>query len=269
MANIFLDRLKKSSEKNNSKIILALDLSIELKQNNRNSWNIKKRLLAKEVNNLIEKVGDKIAAVKINRQLILSLGLYDYLPTVIDQITNFNLPLIADCKINDVGHTNEWITRHYLNAGFHAVIANPFVGWEMGLDRVFKVASEFSAGVILLVYMSHPGASQGYGQIIVDPISGEQIPQYIAFAKKANDWNAHGVVVGATVPSKISEVSKVLNKDIPILSPGIGVQGGELEKVFTAGASYVIIGRTIFNSDNPSELVFNLNKKIKSITQVG
>jgi orotidine-5'-phosphate decarboxylase len=268
MVNIFRDKLDKSTRKNGSKIILALDLSVEFKQIDKASWNIKKQLLAKEAINVINKVGDKIAGIKINRQLILTLGLYDHLPNIIDAVDKFGLPAIADCKINDVGHTNEWITRHYLNAGFDAVIANPFIGWDMGLDKIFEVSKEFNTGVILLVYMSHKGAAEGYGQEIINPGDGSKTLQYLEFARRANQYKVDGVIVGSTAPDKIREVSRILNKDIYIFSPGVGTQGGDLEKTFSAGTSYVIIGRSIFKAPNPDEIVLNLNDKIKKITQV-
>lgn len=244
---------------------MALDISAELNRADKSSWGIKKRLLAKEACDLIYKVGHKLAGVKINNQLILSLGLYDFLPSVIDAIESNDLPAVADCKVNDVGHTNEWITRHFLNAGFDALIANPFVGWTGGLDKVFEISRSRSTGVILLVYMSHPASAEGYGQLVIDPSTGETRPQYIIFAEKANKWKSDGVIVGATAPEKIREIHNILDKNIPIICPGVGAQGGDLEKAINAGASYLIVGRTVFGSDNPESTLNDLNRRIKSI----
>jgi orotidine-5'-phosphate decarboxylase len=41
-----------------------------------------------------------------------------------------------DCKVNDIGSTNQVIAEYY-TAGFDALIANPFVGWEEGLELIF------------------------------------------------------------------------------------------------------------------------------------
>ncbi|MHA1835488.1 MAG: orotidine 5'-phosphate decarboxylase [Candidatus Odinarchaeia archaeon] len=264
MVKSFSKKLKESSLKNNSKLILALDLTSEFKLTERKSWNIKKKLLLKKATSMINTIGDKIAGVKINRQLILTLGLYDLLPELLEVIKDFKLPVIADCKINDVGHTNEWITKHYLNAGFNAVIANPFIGWDMGVDKVFNVAEKYSAGVILLVYMSHPGAAEGYGQYVVDNLSKEVKPQYLIFAEKAKQWEADGVIVGATAPEKIADVAKIVN-DIPIISPGVGIQGGSIEKALAAGSNYLIVGRNIIESEYPNKVVDEFNKKINNI----
>jgi orotidine-5'-phosphate decarboxylase len=168
---------------------------------------------------------------------------------------------IMDCKINDIGSTNQTIAEYYYVAGFDALTANPFVGWEEGLKPVFEVARRLQRGVVLLVYMSHKGASEGYGQTICNAETGEKIPQYMSFAKKALKWNADGVVVGATYPEKIREIHEMLGGKIPIYSPGIGVQGGAIESALKAGARYLIVGRTITLAENPAETA----KKIRDL----
>ncbi|MEM2906527.1 MAG: orotidine 5'-phosphate decarboxylase / HUMPS family protein [Candidatus Odinarchaeota archaeon] len=219
----------------------------------------------KQAGDVINKIGDKIAGVKINNQLILPLGLYELIPEIIDVINSWQLPVIADIKINDVGHTNEWIARHFMNAGFDALIANPFVGWTGGLDKVFETVKNYNGGVILLVYMSHPGASEGFNQIVIDSRTGLQKPQYILFAEKAGKWGADGVIVGATSPDIIRKVRSVLDENILILSPGVGVQGGEGGEAIRAGASYIIIGRSLFESGDPVLKINDFNKRVKSV----
>jgi len=127
------------------------------------------------------------------------------------------------------------------------------VGWEEGLKPVFDVARRLQRGVILLVYMSHKGANEGYGQTIYDTETGKKTSQYMSFAKKTLKWNADGAVVGATYPEKIREVREILGEKIPIYSPGIGVQGGAIESALKAGARYLIVGRTITLAENPAE----------------
>ena len=100
--------------------------------------------------------------------------------------------------------------------------------------------------------MSHKGASEGYGQTVYDTGIGEKTPQYVAFAKKALSLNADGAVVGATVPEKIREIHQILRENVPIYSPGIGIQGGVAETALKAGAHFLIVGREITLAENPA-----------------
>lgn len=40
--------------------------------------------------------------------------------------------------------------------------------------------------------------------------------------------------------------------DLSIISPGVGVQGGSVGDTIRAGADYVIVGRSIYESDDPA-----------------
>jgi len=167
---------------------------------------------------------------------------------------------IMDCKVNDIGSTNEVIAEYYYATGFDALIANPFIGWEEGIKPILGVARKLQRGVILLVYMSHKGASEGYGQTIYDAETGGKMLQYVSFGKKALKWGADGAVVGATYPEKIKEVHKILGEKIPIYAPGIGAQGGEIKAALEAGARYLIVGRAITLAGNPAKSAKEIRK---------
>ncbi|MHA1722142.1 MAG: orotidine 5'-phosphate decarboxylase / HUMPS family protein [Candidatus Baldrarchaeia archaeon] len=259
----FSFRLREAVNRNRSRLILALDYSDVFLRSERRLWKVKKERLLRKALEIVEKTAEHLAAIKINMQLILPLGLFDDLQQIVGKAEEIDLPLIADCKVNDVGHTNLWIAQHIFNAGFDAIIANPFVGWEGGLDTVFEEAKKRGKGVILLVYMSHPAAKEGYGQVVF--INGVKKPQYVIFAEKALKWEAHGVIVGATRPTIVKEVKDILGKTVPIFSPGIGVQGGKIEEAFKSGVDYAIVGRTILNSPNPRETAKNLKELINDV----
>lgn len=241
----FIKKMAEAAEKRESKIVLALDFPYEKPEN--------RQTLSKRAENIIEAVSPYVCAVKFNHHLVLPLGVFDGVQKLLEKAHEKGLPTIMDCKVNDIGSTNQVIAEYYYEAGFDALIANPFVGWEEGLKPVFEVAKNQRRGVIILAYMSHKGASEGYGQMVVDAESGRKKPQYIVFAEKALKWGADGVVVGATYPEKIGEVQAILGGKIPIYSPGVGVQGGEIKSALKAGASYLIVGRAITLSENPAE----------------
>jgi orotidine-5'-phosphate decarboxylase len=189
--------------------------------------------------------------------LVLPLGLYDRVTKLVDDVHEHEIPAIMDAKINDIGHTNEFIASQYFSAGFDAIIANPFSGFKDGLEPVFRIAKAKQRGVLLLVHMSHSGASEGYGQTVVDE-KGERKAQFEVFAQRAVEWRADGAIVGATFPDTIKRVRRILGDGIPIFSPGVGIQGGSLSTALAAGANYAIVGRSIYESDDPAKAAANL-----------
>ncbi|MDH5793543.1 MAG: orotidine 5'-phosphate decarboxylase [Candidatus Bathyarchaeota archaeon] len=228
-----------------SNIVLALDFPFEKPENRKSLFSKAERVL--------EGVHPYICAVKFNHHLVLPLGAFDGVQNLVKKAHDLGLMAIMDCKVNDIGSTNQVIAEYYYAAGFDALIANPFIGWEEGLKPIFEVARRLQRGVILLVYMSHKGASEGYGQAIYDAETGQKTPQYVSFARKALKLEADGAVVGATFPEKIREVHAILEEKTPIYSPGIGTQGGEIKYALKAGARYLIVGRAITLAENPAE----------------
>ena len=241
----FKAKMEETAKKKESSIVLALDFPFH---------NPEKRgeLLAK-AQDVLEQVHAYMCAVKINHHLVLPLGTFDGVQQLVRRIHEKGLLAIMDCKVNDIGATNQVIAEYYYTAGFDALIANPFIGWEEGLKPIFDTANKRQRGVILLAYMSHKGANEGYGQTIYDEKTDTKTAQYVSFAKKALKWNADGVVVGATYPEKIREIHEILGENVPIYSPGIGVQGGAAEAALKAGARYLIVGRDIILAQNIGE----------------
>jgi orotidine-5'-phosphate decarboxylase len=253
----FKGKMQEAAKSKNSPLVLALDFPFEAAEN-RNNILIKAQKILKAVH-------PYLAAVKINHHLTLPLGTFDGVQFLVEQIRGQGLLAIMDAKVNDIGATNQTIAEYYYAAGFDAIIANPFVGWEEGLKPLFDVSKRLNRGVILLTYMSHKGAAEGYGQTIVDPYTGQQMLQYISFAKKALQWGADGVVVGATVPEKIAEVKRILEDKVAIYSPGVGVQGGGAVAAVRAGANYLIVGREITMASDPAESAQRILCSIKGV----
>jgi orotidine-5'-phosphate decarboxylase len=249
--------MQEAAKSKDSRLVLALDFPFE-------AIDYREKILLK-AQKVLQAVHPYVCAVKINHHLTLPLGTFDGVQGLVEQIRGQGMLAIMDAKVNDIGNTNQVIAEYYFAAGFDAIIANPFVGWDEGLKPLFGVSKRLNRGVILLTYMSHRGASEGYGQTIIDSETCEQIPQYVSFAGKALKWGADGVVVGATVPEKIAEVKRILGEKVSIYSPGVGAQGGVAETAIKAGANYLIVGREITNSDDPAKAARMLCDSIKGI----
>lgn len=141
-----------------------------------------------------------------------------------------DIPVILDAKRADIASTNQgYIKAYFDNLGFDAITVNPYLGKEAMqpfLDRKDK-------GIIVLVKTSNPGAGEFQNLELKD---GKALYQKIA-ENVAKEWNYNnncGVVVGATYPEELSVVRKIIG-DMPILVPGIGAQGGDLEATLRNG----------------------------------
>jgi len=253
----FKAKMQEAAKSKGSKIVLALDFPYESPEN-------RQKVLSK-AQKILKAVHPYICAVKINHHLVLPLGTFDGVQQLVKQIHEQGLITIMDAKVNDIGATNQVIAEYYYAAGFDALIANPFVGWEEGLKPLFEVSQRLERGVILLCYMSHKGASEGYGQTIIDQETGEQTMQYVSFARKALKWSADGIVVGATYPQKIAEIKQLVREQVPIYSPGVGAQGGAAETAIKSGTSYLIVGREITMAGDPAQAARRLCDSVKGI----
>ena len=249
--------MQNSAKSKDSRIVLALDFPYEAPEN-------KLRIL-ENAQKILKAAHPYICAVKINHHLTLPLGTFDGVQQLVEQIRGQGLLAIMDAKVNDIGATNQTIAQYYYAAGFDALIANPFIGWEEGLKPLFEISQQLNRGMILLCYMSHKGAYESYGQTIIDPETGEKILQYISFAQKASKYGADGIVVGATYPQKITEIKKIVGEKVPIYSPGVGAQGGAAETAVKAGASYLIVGREITLAKDPAKAARELCDSIKGV----
>jgi len=237
------DWLRSNSRKSGSRIILAADVGGPLES----------RLDA--ATSLVSAVRERIVAVKVNWHLLLPYGVLG-LRKLIERCNDAGLPLIADMKLNDIGATNVEAAETLFSNGFDALIANPFVGYKEGIEDLLAKSRVMHKGVILLVYMSHAGAREGYGL----KVGGE--PLYLGFARKTRSWGADGAVVSSKSLAIIREVRSVLRKEQLILSPGVGFQGGDARKAIAAGSDYLIVGRSVVESKDPLKAVEALNREL-------
>ena len=233
----FRERLLEASRRRGSKVVLALDFAGPYEGRLTNAIRV------------LGETKERLAGVKVNHHLLLPFGLQGIRP-VIDVCKDEGLPLIADLKVNDIESTNLNIVESLLDYGFDSLIANPFVGREEGLGRVVERVHSRGGGILFLVYMSHKGADEGYSLRLE---GGE--PLYRVFARRAKDWGADGVIVSAKSSGKIAEARQIIGRECLIFSPGVGAQGGDASSGFSAGADFVLVGRSITESRDPAKAV--------------
>ncbi|WP_049620518.1 orotidine-5'-phosphate decarboxylase [Frateuria defendens] len=185
---------------------------------------------------IVDATADLACAFKPQIAHFAALRAEDALERLIAHIhaTHPGVPVILDAKRGDIGSTAE---RYALEAferyGADAVTLNPY----LGRDSAEPFLRHADKGVILLCHTSNPGAAD-LQDLLVESGEDGRLPLYQHVAKTvAREWNAHGncaLVTGATWPEQLAQV-RALVGDMPLLVPGIGAQGGDVEAVLKHG----------------------------------
>lgn len=139
------------------------------------------------------------------------------------------IPVILDAKRGDIGNTNVAYAEYAFDyLGADAITLHPYLGQE----ALAPFLERRDRGVFVLCRTSNPGAAE------FQDLRFEGRPLYETVAANvALKWNTHGncgVVVGATYVEELRRVRGIVG-NMPILIPGIGVQGGDLDSSVRAG----------------------------------
>lgn len=260
---MFQKKLEAIIKKNNSLVCVGLDSDLrKIPQ----SFKLKKYPIFDFNQEIIKNTAEFVCAYKVNLSFYLAeayAGIaqlkmtFDFLRQKYPRIVT-----ILDGKWADISSSNEGYVKFafdYLKVD--GVTVNPYLGQKAlrpFLERTDK-------GIFVLCRTSNPGASEF--QDLSD--SGEPLYQKVA-RKVAEKWNVFGncfLVVGATYPSELAKVRKIVGEMI-LLVAGIGAQGGDLEKTVRAGLNSQKAGiivnssRGIIFSKNPREEAKRLRNKI-------
>lgn len=137
---------------------------------------------------------------------------------------------ILDAKRNDIGSTARQYAKEAFEVfGADAVTLNPY----MGGDTLEPFTCRPEKGAFVLCRTSNPGSAELQDLELVD---GRRLYEAVA-EKAARDWNRRdniGLVVGATWPTELASVRARVGR-LPLLVPGIGAQGGDIEATLRAG----------------------------------
>lgn len=201
---------------------------------------------------IIEATADLVCAYKPNLAFYLQYGAAGIAALATTrQLIPPHIPVILDAKLGDIASTSAAYARAVFETlGFDALTVHPYLGSE-ALEPFLSTSDR---GVFVLVRTSNPGASEMQDL----PVGEAGEPLYLWLAERARAWNQRsgnvGLVVGATYPVELALVRQRC-PDLPILAPGIGAQGGDLERAVCAGLTeataplLVTVSRSILYAD--------------------
>ncbi|UCE45622.1 MAG: orotidine-5'-phosphate decarboxylase [Methanobacteriota archaeon] len=196
---------------------------------------------SEEAMRVVDAAKNYVDAVKTNWPLILSAG-----PQIITELSSVK-PVICDLKIADIPNTNRLIVEQAMKRGASAVICHGFPGE----DSVKSCVDAAGGSVFVVTEMSHPGGKQ-FTAAVADKLAA------IAVAV-----GARGIVAPATRADRIADLRRTVG-NLEIISPGVGVQGGKASDALRAGADYIIVGRTIYQSGNPRDAARKIAEEARS-----
>jgi len=206
-----------------SGVVLALDL-VSLEESRR----------------ILRDLADLVDAVKLGWFQLLEHGPRE----VAGMIREFSEKyFLADLKIGDVDHVNQYITMKLMSMGFRGLIMHSIVGPE-NLRSSIRLAHDNGVEVYLLVSMSMGG--ELYDEHLDDNL------------RMGMGLGVDGFVVPATKPLIVRRTREVVGGGYVILSPGVGVQGAKPGCAIANGADFEIVGRSVISSPKPREALIKL-----------
>lgn len=225
----FLERLDNACETNRSLVCVGLDPEPS-------------RLPVDDVLDfnraIVEATADLAAAYKPNLSFYEALGIpgLQALEGTIQAIreTAPHSLIIGDAKRGDIGPSGQAYARAMFQVwGFDSVTVN---AWG-GADTMEPFIEDADRGIFIWCRGSNPGSAT-LQDMEVKTARGAA-PVYEHLARTSLQWNAKGnvgLVVGATAPEQLETVRGIC-PDAPLLIPGVGSQGGDLENAVRCGVN--------------------------------
>lgn len=170
------------------------------------------------------------AAFKPNMAYFEAMGIrgLEILEEMLGQMPK-EVPIILDAKRSDIGETQKYYARSYFkNWNVDAVTLNPFLGY----DTMEPFLDWEGKAIYILAVTSNPGSADFQRQMVGDRYIFELVQDICQRAKDENRKTDVGMVVGLTNASE-DVLSRI--KDFPLLIPGLGAQGGDLENMAGKG----------------------------------
>ncbi|MBI4008633.1 orotidine-5'-phosphate decarboxylase [Candidatus Roizmanbacteria bacterium] len=266
----FQKKLDKIIKKNNSLVCVGLDSEYEKIPERFNPASLKLRRARNpqfEFNKwIIDQTHDLVCAYKPNSAFYEGVGIdgikalkqtCDYI-----RLTHPEICIILDAKRGDIGNTNKGYVKFAFDyLGADAITVMPY----MGIEALQAFLARKEKGIIIGCRSSNPGAKEFQDLVVAGT------PLYLRITQDVvTKWNKNKnclLFVGATYPQEMSKIRKIVG-DLTLLTPGINVQGGDVEKIVKAGLNSKKTGlivnssRGIIFSEDPRKETKKLRDEI-------
>lgn len=226
MEKLIVKRWTENKTEKKNHLCIGLDIYPELLPS---YITFKKDFVEYFIEGVVEATYEIVDAYKFNMAFFESMGSYglkileNILPKIPKQIVK-----ICDAKRGDIGSSSRMYAKGiYEHFRFDAVTLNPFLGYD-SLEPFFRYINKTN---YILTLTSNPGAKE-FQKLKLN--NGKSLFQEVI--SKVKSWNSKhknlGIVFGATQKSEFKYLDKEL-VDMPLLIPGVGHQGGDLEGIIS------------------------------------
>ncbi len=240
----FVDKLNRITAKNGSLVCVGLDPTLDrlpeqLQSSDQPLFDFNK--------SIIDATADLVCTYKLNSafyEACGSKGIEQLKQTCGYLRANYaGATILLDYKRGDIGNTNAKYAEFafdYLQGD--AITLQPYQGGQ-ALEPFFEYTEK---GIFILVKTSNVGSGE------FQDLEFEGRPLYEYVAKRAvTEWNRNHnvmVVAGATYPKELRRIREIVGPDVPLLVPGVGAQGGDLDAMLVAGLNQQKTGLIINSS---------------------
>lgn len=262
--NKFIGKLYRAQEQNNSLVCVGLDPNPDKINElglNLSTW----------LKQIVDSVADCVCAFKPQIAHFSALSAENDLLQIIKYIHDEypQVPVILDAKRGDIGSTAEKYAKEaFERYQADAVTVNPY----LGQDSLQPFLNYKDKGVIALCKTSNAGSSE-FQNLKLE--NGRTLYQQVAH-NAVNIWNESRnlmLVVGATYPEELRDIREIVG-EMPLLIPGIGAQGGDVEATLKnglnsdPGKSGLIISNSrgiIYAGDTPENFASKARESCQSL----
>jgi orotidine-5'-phosphate decarboxylase len=257
-----LEKLENIQDKNKSLICLGLDLDPK-RMPSECTKSIKG--MYDFVMEVVEATSDMVCAYKPNLAFYENKGAdgISLLTSIAEHIPE-DVVIILDAKRGDIGNTASFYAEAmYRRWKADWVTLSPY----MGYDSMRPFLEYEDKGIFVLCLTSNTG-SKDFQHLIV----GDK-PLYQVVAEKVAYWNKDnncGLVVGATQPEQLRQLRSVA-ENMPLLIPGVGAQGGSLEKAAVYGTdnfqkpAVINVCRSVLYASSGSDFATRAREELKKL----
>jgi orotidine-5'-phosphate decarboxylase len=180
---------------------------------------------------IIDATQDLVCAYKLNIAFYEALGMegLQQFRKTLEHVPK-DVVKIVDAKRGDIGNTARMYAKSCFEYfGGDAVTASPY----LGRDSLQPFLDYEDKCTFVLCLTSNPGSKD------FQYLSDGERTLYQLVAENVSRWNEKGtcgLVVGATHPEELKEVREIA-PELPFLIPGIGAQGGDVERTVRFGTN--------------------------------